>query len=348
MRIRFIIIILLLLLVLPQSVHAEEFQAPSVPQAAQKYMPEDTDSFFDGLWYILKQALSEFQPNIANSASSCIKLIAVVLLTSVLSSSQSTNTSLIEFAGTLTIGALMLDPLGNLISLGIETMQQLKDYAVLLLPVITAAMAAQGSLTTSTSLYAGTTAFNALLSSITTSLIIPGIYIYLALAIADHALGMESLADIRKLIKGIIVWTLKIVLYVFTGYVAVSGVINGTADAYAIKATKIAISGSVPVVGGIISDASEAILVSAGLVKNATGIYGLLAILSICMGPFLRIGTQYLLLQITSSVCGIFGRKRLISMIHELSTAAGFILAATGTLCLLLLISIVCFMKGVL
>ena len=348
MRIRFLILLLLISLFIPQFAFAEEYQAPSPPESAQKYMPEDTDSFFDGLWYILKQAIQEFQPNISESAVSCLKLIGIALLTSALTSANSSQKGIIEFAGILSIGVLILEPVGNLISLGAETMQELRNYGTLLLPVMTAAMAAQGGLSASASLYAGTTAFNAFLSNTTTILIIPGIYISLALAIADNALGMNTLTDIRKLIKGIIVWVLKIVLYVFTGYVAVSGVINGTADAYAIKATKIALSGSVPVVGGIISDASEAILVSAGLVKNSVGVYGLLAILSICVGPFLRIGIQYLMLQLTASLCSVFGSKRVVGMIRELGSATGILLAATGTLCLLLLISIVCFMKGVL
>ena len=120
-----------------------------------------------------------------------------------------------------------------------------------------------------------------------------------------------------------------------------------SADAAALKATKLVISGFVPVIGSIISDASETILVSAGVMKNAAGIYGLLAILAICVGPFLRIGIHYLLLKLTAAICGVFGSKQIGGVIKDFSGAMGYVLAMTGTVCLLLLISVVCFMKGV-
>ena len=118
-------------------------------------------------------------------------------------------------------------------------------------------------------------------------------------------------------------------------------------DASAVKAVKLTISGMVPLVGGIISDASETILISAGLLKNATGIYGLLAILAIFVGPFLKIGTQYVLLKLTAALCSIFSVKRESDLLNDFSGGMGMLLAMAGTVCLFLLISVVCFMRGV-
>ena len=142
-------------------------------------------------------------------------------------------------------------------------------------------------------------------------------------------------------------WSLKIVLYIFTGYLTVSGVVSGSADAAAIRATKLAISGVVPVVGGIISDASESILVSAGLMKSAAGLYGFFATLAIWIGPFVKIGVQYLMLKITSAVCGVTGAKHPTMLIDKLTSSMGIVLATTVTMMLLILISIVCLLKGV-
>ena len=99
--------------------------------------------------------------------------------------------------------------------------------------------------------------------------------------------------------------------------------------------------------GNIISDASEAVLVSAGIMKNAAGVYGLLAILAIWIGPFIQIGIQYLLLKLTSGICEMFAVKSMAELMKDYSTAMGLVLAMTGTECLLFLISTICFMKGV-
>jgi stage III sporulation protein AE len=160
-------------------------------------------------------------------------------------------------------------------------------------------------------------------------------------------LGSDPLGKIRDFIKWIMTWGLKIILYFFTGYIGITGVVSGSADAAAIKAAKLTISGMVPVVGGILSDASEAVLVGAGVVKNGAGIYGMMAVLAIVIGPFLRIGIQYLLLKATAAVCGLFGTKSITALVQDFTTAMGLLLAMTGSSCLLLLISAVCFMKGV-
>jgi stage III sporulation protein AE len=50
----------------------------------------------------------------------------------------------------------------------------------------------------------------------------------------------------------------------FVGYLTVSGVIAGSADAVAIKAAKSRRLRMVPVVGGILSDAAETVLAAPG------------------------------------------------------------------------------------
>ena len=55
---------------------------------------------------------------------------------------------------------------------------------------------------------------------------------------------------------------------------------------------------------------------------------------------------QYLLLKLTSGVCGAFGEKSSVEMVKDFAAVMGFALAMTGTVCLQLMISTVCFMKG--
>ena len=189
--------------------------------------------------------------------------------------------------------------------------------------------------------------FDAILTTSISKLLIPFTYLFLAISVANSALGEGVLKSIRDLIKWLMTWGLKIALYIFTGYISITGVISGATDAAALKATKITISSMVPVVGGILSDASEAVLVSAGVMKNAAGIYGILAIFAVFILPFLQIGIQYLTLKATAAATKVFGIQCLSDLIDGFSTAMGLLLAMIGTVCLVLLISTVCFMKGV-
>lgn len=337
-------LLLVLSLALPAS--ALEIEAPPVLESGKNLMPQNTESLLEGLMELIHRAGEYLHPDLAEACQGSAAVIGVVMLISVLQSLSGDIQPVLEVAGVLGIAAILLQRMGAMIQLGVSTVRELSEYGKLLYPVMTTAMAAQGGVNASTALYVGTAVFDTLLGSLISSLLIPMLYLFLAIAAANGATGEEMLKQFRDLIRSGIIWCLKAILTVFTTYMSITGVVSGTTDAATLKATKITISSVVPAVGGILSDASEAILVSAGLMKNAAGIYGILAILSIFVTPFLRIAAHYLMLKATAAICGIFGTKRVCSLLYDISAAMGLLLAMTGTMCLLLLISTVCFLKG--
>ena len=100
-------------------------------------------------------------------------------------------------------------------------------------------------------------------------------------------------------------------------------------------------------VGNILSDASETILLSAGVMKNSAGAYGLVVLAAIFLGPFIKIGIHYILLKVTAALCAVFSTKETSGLVVAYANGMGFVLAMTGVSCLLSMISIVCYIKGV-
>lgn len=342
-----ILILMMTVFALIQPVSATQLTAPEVPRSGQALMPENTDSFGQGLWELLRSALETVRPDLQEAAKVSLSVIAVVMMVALLQSISGSTAALTQMAGTAAIAGVALAGTNSLIRLGMDTVEELSQYGKLLLPVMTAALAAQGGTTTSAALYAGTAVFDSLLSSLIAGVLSPMVYLFLALATANSAVGEEVLKKMRDAVKNFVSWCLKILLTIFTTYMSVTGVVSGTTDAAALKATKLTISTVVPVVGSILSDASEAVLVSGGVMKNAAGIYGILAALAMFLAPFLRIGIHYLMLKLTSATCGVFGGKAIAELIGDFATAMGLLLAMTGSACLLLLISTICFLKGV-
>ncbi len=344
---KILVSIIIIMFVLPTSVLAMEITPPVVPQSGVTYMPEAPETFSQGLWTVLKEGIKLLQPAVAEASVICFRLIAIVILLSLAQSNQGISGKTLGLAGAFAVATLLLKSSNALIELAVTTVVEISEYGKLLLPVMTAALAAQGGITSSTALYTGTAVFNTVLSNLISFVIVPMIYIYLALAVANSAISGQMLGKLRDFVKWLMTWCLKIILYVFTGYISITGVISGSADASAVKAAKLTISGMVPVVGGILSDASETILVSAATMKNAAGIYGIIAVLAVYVGPFVQIGVQYLLLKVTGNIFGIFGSKQAVSLIQDFSSAMGMLLGMTGTVCMLLLISTVCYMRGI-
>lgn len=326
---------------------ALDIQAPLVPDSASDWMPEDTDSLGAGLGELFRRGLEAIRPDLKEAAGTSLSVIAAALVVSLLRSFSGTVTRAADTAGAAAVAALLLRSTNSLVRLGADTVTEISEYGKLLLPVMTTAMAAQGGITGSAALYAGTALFNAVLTGVIRKLLVPGIWLYLALSTANSATGEEMLKKQADFLKGSVNWVLKTLLMAFTTYLGLTGVVSGTTDAAALKAAKVTISSVVPVVGGVLSDASEAVLVSAGLLKNAAGIYGILAVLAVFLEPFLKIGCHYLVLKLTAAVCAMFCGKGMAGLTGNFCTAMGLLLAMTGAGCVMMLVSTVCFLRGV-
>lgn len=340
------IVMSIVISLLIQPVSAMDFTAPSAPPDVEKYMPDDSATFSDGLWYVIKSVFLNARPDIKEAAGTCLSLIAVVMLLSITGQLSKMSERIINLLTALCLGLMMFRSANSFIQLGTETITQISDYGKLLLPSLTAAAAANGATTTSAALYAGTFLFVTILTTLISKCIVPVVYIYMALCIASCAIPNDVFKSLKQFTKWLATWSIKTVLYVFSGYMGITGAISGSVDAAAIKATKLTISGAVPVVGSVLSDASETILVSAGIMKNSVGVYGLIATIAICLGPFLKIAIHYLLFKFSATICGIFANKRAADILQEMNSAMGLVLAMTGAVCLLLLISIVCFIRS--
>lgn len=340
-----IVCLLVFGLVIP--VQAVSYTIPEAPDVIEEYMEDDSESFTEGLWKIILHGIATIRPGVAEAAVTCVSAIGICLLISLFGDFFDNSTRMVELVGVVCIAIILIQPARSMIQLGIQTVKEISQYGKLLLPVMTGALAAQGAVTKSGALYMATTFFDSLLSSIIANFLTPLLRMYLCFGTINRIFQQEILDSVCDFVKWLMTWSLKVILYVFTGYISITGVVGGTTDAAMLKATKLTISGMVPVVGGILSDASEAVLVSAETMKNAAGIYGLLVILGLWIEPFIKIGTQYLMLKITAGVCMMFGTKKMGQLVKDFSAAMGITLGMIGAVCMIQLISTMCYMKGV-
>ena len=344
---RKILILFLFLVIFAVPVSAADFTAPPAPDSAEELMPVQTENFAQDLWTVVKKGLRVVQPELIETAKLSVSLFAVLVLAGVVRGLPGSQNRVLDLVSVLAISGLLLTQTHSMIRLASETVHELTDYGKLLLPVMTAAMSAQGWTTSAAALYAGTIAFNTVLMTLISKILIPAVYLYLALCVAGSATNEPGIHKIREFLKWISTWLLKLTLYAFTGYMGITGAVSGTADAAAVKATKLSISSMVPVVGGILSEASETVIIGAGVVKSGIGIYGMITFCAILITPFLTIGIQYLMLNLIYALCSGFQLKRPAELIKGFSSAMGLLLGMTGTISVLMMISTVCFMKGV-
>lgn len=357
---RFAWMLLFLLLWMPQCLASDTEEigdfggsaaAQQLPDEAQKQLNDwdslDISSAGERAKSMISKGFQTSEGKLRQSLGLCVSMFGVVLLSSVLRTmAQGEALGAVELAGVLGIAMLAYGQISGFFTQMTSTVDQMAVFCGGLFPALASAMAAMGKLGSSTALYAVTTAVCGVMSRGIELVFLPGISCYMALTTADYALGDDSLKLLGDTLKQLMTTALKFLVIGFTAYLSITGVISGSADSAAIRAAKLTISTAVPVVGSMIADASETLLVSAGMVRGSLGILGLLGLLAVSIGPFLQTGCSYLMLRCTAAAAAATGEKKLSGLISAMAGAVGLITAVTGVCVLLMTIGCVCFMGG--
>lgn len=342
--------VLVMMMVLMLSVQpcwgAEKLNVPGLDglyQQAEGYGVDPEAEFSVGLSQVLSDTVHRVEELLRTGLSTGLKLLAVVLLCSLAQGVGGEGKGLRawELTGTLAITALTMTDMDAMIGLGRDTIGRIDAFSEIILPVMATLNAATGNVSAAALRQGATVLFSQLLLTAMDTLLIPLVYAYVAVNCAQAAVGNPGLERLAALLKSTVTFLLSTILLTFVGYLTASGVIAGSVDASKVKAVRMAISRAIPVVGSILADASESVLIGAGVLKGTVGAVGLLVVLAICLTPFLHLALQYLTYKVTAALCATVAQPRLAKLIDAIGVAFGLVLGMTGAAALLLMVSLV-------
>ena len=347
---RMIVTAIVICLILPKIAYAlPDELMESMPPDVQELWKTAEQEDLQGTWRNgLQQLWTRVVEFFTTEAKESLRGAVLVLLTAILAgmaescyqtAENERVPNYVPLAGTLVITAVVVGNMQTMIGLGEKTIDQLHVLSEAILPTLSAAVSASGGMVSASVRQVATVFFCNILISAIKNIFLPLLSIMIVLSAADSSLPGHSLGKIVELIRKGITWALTASLFLFTGYLTISGAAAGAADNLTTQLTRSAISTAVPVVGGIISEATGSVLAGAAILKNTIGILGMLGVLALCLTPFLTLALQYLLYKVSAFLAGIFS-DTLTNYIHALSSAFGLLLGMTGTCALLLLISI--------
>lgn len=298
----------------------------------------------EGLESLLDTGTRELRGALKRAGRSGALLLVILLFCALAESVGGTQRGSVKaasLAGTLAVAAVAAADVNSLLGMGTGSIERMTSFANVLLPTAAVLTAATGAVTGAAARQMAAALFSDVLISLINALLVPLLYGYIAASVVQAALEREELKRMADLLKWAVTTLITIVMTAFVGYLTASGVVAGAADAAAVKAARFAISGAIPVVGGILSDAAETVLAGAGILKNAVGVFGMLAVLAMCVGPFLQLGIHYLTYKLTSALSATVSGGRVAGLIDAIGGAFGLVLGMTGSCALLLLISMV-------
>ena len=203
----------------------------------------------------------------------------------------------------------------------------------------THAAAASGGVSTAALGYAGGCLALDIMMGVVQKVMLGLIYISLCLAMSNVVFPHPLLSSVEKLFK----WAAKTIMTMltlsFTAYLGTTTLISRNADAAAVKAARTVISSTLPVVGGMLADASKAVLSAASVVLSCTGVFGLIAVCAICAGPFAVLTVKSFLLKTVTAAAEAVQASRLEKLFSGFNSTMGMLMGILGACAIMLFLA---------
>lgn len=206
-----------------------------------------------------------------------------------------------------------------------ETVEQIALFMKMIVPVVITALISCGAVV-SASVFEPIllTVVEASVGLIQTVLI-PLVMVATALQIVNHLSDKLKIHKLVKFMNQCIKWSLSIMLTVFVSVAGMQSIASGGADALAVKLSKFATANLIPVVGGILAESVETIMNCSVLIKNAVGIFGILALGILAVFPLLKVGATVLLFRLTAAVCEPVSDPKIVHCLSEISNGVAIL-----------------------
>lgn len=319
----------------------------ALPEYAGKLIDDEVSDADKSLSKLVDELKAKVSENAGAALKRSIAIIAVAMICSLLNVFSKDSPDYVTLGGCAAIAVISIADVNSFINSSADVLNSISLFSKTLLPALCAAGAACGTLGSATVKYAASVLFMDAFVTTAQYVILPLIYAYLAVHIAAVSMNNKSLTGVSKLIKWLCTCLMTFIALAFTVYISLSAVIASGGDAVASKFTKTAISTALPVVGSIISDAASTVVAGAEALRNTVGVFGMLAVLAICIAPFAVLGLNYLTYKAAAAMIQVFKNEKLSSLADGIGSAIGMLLGLIGCCAVILFISIGISIKAV-
>lgn len=315
---------------------------------SQIYNDSITGKFDNNL--IMDILLTLLGDNFKNSLLTISSIAIVVIINSILKaiSENLGNQSVSKiafFIQYIIIVTLLMKNFSDILESIKIAVQNLSSFSTILIPLLTMLITATGNLTTSSLIEPILLSMVTFISSLITNIIIPIILVSTALGIISKFSEQVKVERLSKLLNKGTVWILTTVLGIFIGIASLESGLTGNVDNLTKKAGKSIISTAVPVVGGILGDAIDTIIGYTNVIKSATGIIGIVVIISICLKPIINLATLTILYKLSASLCEPIADKKIVELIEIMSNTFKTMLAVMFSITAMIVIGIALIIK---
>ena len=221
-----------------------------------------------------------------------------------------------------------------------ENLETIRVFCDASIPIITALLISGGKTFGATLFSYAVSLSSALIPSLSSSICLPLIRIYLSLGCCGSIWEDLSFSSLTALIKKAIKWLIGIVFSVFSFSLSVQNVISRTSDNITQKTLKTA-AGTIPFVGTMLAEGIGGTYTLINGTKTTSSLIGIAVIVSVFAGPAIIIGLQTFMMYVAVTFTDLFNIKSCKSVLH---TVLGAYELLFGLFMVSVLMSVICFL----
>ena len=208
-----------------------------------------------------------------------------------------------------------------------ESIQSLVGFMNSLIPILITLMLTTGSIASANLLQPIILFLITFIGNFIVGIIIPFVLISTSLGIVSKISDRVQVDKLSKFFKTSVVWILGVVVTLFVGIVSVEGTLSSTVDGVTAKTAKAAVSSFIPVVGKILGDAVDTVIVCSSILKNATGIVGIISLIGIAIMPVIKLTILMAIYYLGAALCQPIADSKIISLLDQMGDTFKTLLA---------------------
>ncbi len=234
-----------------------------------------------------KSIMSEIGDIVADQGSTPLKImssvIGIMLLYSLVfgmkSFSKTTSMeNVLSLCITLCITCVIVIPISNVITSGMEVICTASDFMLAYIPVMLLIMVSGGYAVSGSSYYSLMIFAGQAVGQVSTNIISPFLQMFLGLSITSAVSPSINLRGMVEFIGKITKWMLGFIMTVFTALLTFRQLITTAMDNVSTRAVRFTLTSLIPVVGSALSDAYKTVQSSVGLLKSGVGVFVIFAV----------------------------------------------------------------------
>ena len=208
-----------------------------------------------------------------------------------------------------------------------ESIQSLVGFMNSLIPILITLMLTTGSIASANLLQPIILFLITFIGNLIIGIIIPFVLISTSLGVVSKISDRVQVDKLSKFFKTSVVWVLGVVLTLFVGIVSVEGTLSSTVDGVTAKTAKAAVSSFIPVVGKILGDAVDTVTGCSSILKNATGIVGIIILIGIAIMPVIKLTILMAIYYLGAALCQPIADSKIISLLEQMGDTFKTLLA---------------------